>query len=192
MHVLGRCRPVSSETATVGSTFPTQGRGAERSSGQVSILRWPEDADGVELLRLLGTPRLLLVAPDAAAPETTDCCEDWVRLPATDDDVRIRAAAVAARAVLHTPRPDVLGDGRIVFRDRWVPLSQIEEAFLGALAANFGSVVPRSELLAACPDRSMTPNAIRVHVMRMRRRISPLGLVVRTVHGRGYVLEAGA
>ena len=155
-------------------------------------MRWPEDADNVELLRLLGSPRLLLVAPLAAAPESTDCCEDWVRLPATDEDVRIRAAAVASRAALHAPRPDVLGDGRIVFRDRWVALSQIEEAFLGTLSEKFGSVVPRSELLASCPDRAMTPNAIRVHVMRMRRRIGPLGLVVRTVHGRGYVLEAGS
>jgi DNA-binding response OmpR family regulator len=37
----------------------------------------------------------------------------------------------------------------------------------------------------------MTSNALRVHVARLRKRIRPLGLVVRTVHGRGYVLERG-
>jgi DNA-binding response OmpR family regulator len=30
---------------------------------------------------------------------------------------------------------------------------------------------------------------VRVQVMRLRKRIRPLGLVVRTVRGRGYVLE---
>jgi hypothetical protein len=35
----------------------------------------------------------------------------------------------------------------------------------------------------------MSSNAIRVHIKRFRDRIAPLGLVVRTVHGRGSVLE---
>ena len=35
----------------------------------------------------------------------------------------------------------------------------------------------------------MTANVVRVHMMRLRKRILPLGLVVRTVHGRGYLLE---
>jgi len=31
-----------------------------------------------------------------------------------------------------------------------------------------------------------------VHIVRLRRRLAPLGLVIRTVRSRGYLLEEGA
>src|SRR6476619_5035309 len=92
-------------------------------TGQVAIVRWPEDAATLESLRLQGTPRLLLVAPGAPAPVCVELDEDWVRLPALDDDVRARASTLARRTV----RAVVSGDGRIVFRGEWAPLSNIEE-----------------------------------------------------------------
>jgi DNA-binding response OmpR family regulator len=128
------------------------------------------------------------VAPEATAPPGTECDEDWIRLPASDDDVRVRAVALAARAARHDPHPQVNGDGRISFRDRWVALSHTEEMIARALAENFGDVVSLTGGQGRAP---MTSNALRVHVARLRKRIRPLGLVVRTVHGRGYVLERG-
>lgn len=152
----------------------------------VAVVHWPGDEEGLEQLRLKGIPRLLLVAPDAPAPSGLETDEDWVRLPASDDDVRARAEALAFRS----GRPLVIGDGRIVHREAWVPLSQAEEALAKVLVDRFGSVVPAAELAASCGDRDMSANAVRVHLTRLRKRIRSIGLVVRSVRGRGYVMEA--
>lgn len=152
----------------------------------VALVRWPEEEGSIDRLRAAGTPRLLLVGPDAPAPVGTDCAEDWVRLPAADSDVRVRTQALAARAARHNPYPEVKGDGRLAFRDRWVAVSQTEESIVQLLAADFGDVVDGEALAGGL---GLTANAVRVQVMRLRKRIRPLGLVVRTVRGRGYVLE---
>ncbi|HUQ40512.1 MAG TPA: winged helix-turn-helix domain-containing protein [Acidimicrobiales bacterium] len=155
----------------------------------VAVLRWPEERASVERLRASGTPRLLLVAPDAEAPVATDCDEDWIRLPAVDDDVRARTNALAAKAARHSPRPEVKGDGRLAYRGRWVALSQTEEAIARLLADQLGEVVGRDVLATDWGTRPPSANAMRVHITRLRRRVGPLGLVVRSVHGRGYVME---
>jgi DNA-binding response OmpR family regulator len=152
----------------------------------VAILRWPEEAGSIDRLRAAGTPRLLLVGPGAPAPVGTDCAEDWVRLPAADSDVRVRTLALAARAARHSPHPQVKGDGRLAFRGRWVAVSQTEEGIARLLAEHFGDVVDGEALAGGL---GLSDNAVRVQMMRLRKRIRPLGLVVRTVRGRGYVLE---
>lgn len=158
----------------------------------VVIVRWPEEAATLERLRLLGRPRLLLVAPDAAAPVSDDCDEDWIRMPAGDSDMRVRISAVAARAARHSQPPDVKGDGRLTFRGRWVGIGGIEEALARVLAEHFGEVVDHEAVeLAAAEVRQPSPNALRVNISRLRKRIAPLGLVVRRVHNRGYVMDVG-
>ena len=159
------------------------------AGGHVAILAWPEERDQIENLRAAGTPRLLLVAPDAPAPLSTECDEDWVRLPAPEDDVRVRAAMVAARAARHSHQPVMKGDGRLVFRGHWVALSQTEEAIAAVFLESFGEVVDLEALIAGCGDQSPSEGAIRVHLTRLRKRIRPLGLAIHVVHGRGYVLE---
>ena len=143
----------------------------------------------VEELRAAGTPRLLAVAPDAPPPVADDCDEDWIRLPASDDDVTARLRAVAARSARHATAPTVKGDGRISFRGRWEPLSDTEEAVAGALVARFGEVVDTGTL-ARTVDPPLTGNAVRIQIMRLRSRVRGLGLEVRTVRSHGYVLEA--
>jgi DNA-binding response OmpR family regulator len=157
----------------------------------VVIVRWPEEAAHVERLRVLGTPRLLLVRQGAAAPGSTDCGEDWIRLPAEDADVRLRVSALAARAARHTVRPEVKGDGRLSFRGRWVGLSNTEEALAGVLSERFGEVVDHASVQAAAwRGEQPSSGAVRVHMTRLRKRIQPLGLAVRTVYNRGYVMES--
>jgi DNA-binding response OmpR family regulator len=102
--------------------------------------------------------------------------------------MRVRMHAIAARAARHTPAPTVTGDGRIQFRGRWVGLSDTEEAIAGALVGRFGEVVETSAL-AASVTPVLTPNAVRIQIMRLRTRLSVLGLELRTVRSRGYVLE---
>ena len=43
----------------------------------------------------------------------------------------------------------------------------------------------------AWPDGTPTRNALDVHVLRFRRRVAPIGLELRTVRARGYLLQAG-
>ena len=48
----------------------------------VVLVRWPEEESRLERLRARGTPRLLLVGENLAAPSSIDPLEDWIRLPA--------------------------------------------------------------------------------------------------------------
>jgi DNA-binding response OmpR family regulator len=45
---------------------------------------------------------------------------------------------------------------------------------------------------AGWPDGAPGRNALDVHVLRLRRRVAPLGLAIRTVRSRGYLLESTA
>ena len=68
-----------------------------------------------------------------------------------------------------------------------------EETARRELAEEVGLVaaelVPLTVLTGGVADHVLTPNAVRVHVMRLRKRIAPMGLAIQTVHGRGYLLE---
>jgi DNA-binding response OmpR family regulator len=59
------------------------------------------------------------------------------------------------------------------------------------LVGGFGAVVSRDRLTrAGWPAGAPRRSALNVHVLRLRRRIDPLGLVIRTVRSRGYLLES--
>jgi len=102
--------PSALSGTTNGLAYPGALRVASGGS-PVVIVRWPEEAATLERLRTLGQPRLLLVAPNAAAPSTDDCDEDWIRLPAEGADMRVRISTVAARAARHAQPPEVKGTG---------------------------------------------------------------------------------
>lgn len=76
---------------------------------------------------------------------------------------------------------------------RSVPLSPTETALLDELTRNFGELTAKEDLADRLPPCAGTPrpNALHLHITRIRRRIEPLGLSIRTVRGRGYVLERG-
>jgi DNA-binding response OmpR family regulator len=42
----------------------------------------------------------------------------------------------------------------------------------------------------AWPTGVPTRNALDVHVLRLRRRIAPVGLEIRTVRSRGYLMQS--
>jgi DNA-binding response OmpR family regulator len=157
---------------------------------EVEIVRWPDENDYVERLRSQGVPRLLLIDTDLPPPTPTDCLEDWVRLPAPETDIAARTAALRRRVERHGTRPTLDGDGILRFRDQWVGLSPVERSLAGALTERLGAVVGREPLAQrAWPGGLPTRNALDVHMLRLRRRLEPLGLEVRTVRSRGYVLQ---
>ncbi|HEY3096680.1 MAG TPA: winged helix-turn-helix domain-containing protein [Acidimicrobiia bacterium] len=157
----------------------------------VVLVRWPEEDARLRQLRASGAPRLLLLNAESAPPELADCLEDWIRLPADDRDVRARVAILSSRAGTDHPAPRVDDAGLLRHRGRWVALSPVEAALAVTLVDRFGAVVGRDALARrAWPDGVPTRNALDVHVLRLRRRIAPLGLEIRTVRSRGYLMQA--
>jgi hypothetical protein len=156
----------------------------------VELVRWPGDPQRLADLRDRGVPRLLLVADDDEPPVPTDCLEDWVTAGASETYLEARRRALQARARAHGARPDLDGDGLLHHRDAWVSLSPVEQSLARALLDRFGAVVPREALAGrAWPEGAPTRNALDVHVLRLRRRLAPLGLEIRTVRSRGYLLQ---
>jgi DNA-binding response OmpR family regulator len=73
---------------------------------------------------------------------------------------------------------------------RWVALSPVEEAVTRPLLEALGRPVGRSALIAAAwPARDRSPRTLDATVHRIRQRVAPLGLLIHTVRGRGFVLD---
>ncbi|HKH04325.1 MAG TPA: winged helix-turn-helix domain-containing protein [Acidimicrobiales bacterium] len=157
---------------------------------EVALVHWPAEEARREELRRDGQPRLLLVEK-GAPPIPSDGLEDWIRLPADDIDLRVRVEALRRRADSGTStRPELDDDGVMRVGDRWVSLPPVEARLTEALLDRFGAVVSRDTLArAGWPGGSPGRNALDVHVLRLRRRLSPLQLAIRTVRSRGYLLE---
>ena len=160
----------------------------------VTLLHWPSEAPVRDRLAVAREARLLLVEQDHDPPQVLDCLEDWIRMPAPDEDVRARVDALEARSRAHDhPPPAIDDDGVLRHRGAWVGLPPLEARLTATLLDRFGAVVGRDTLIRAVwPNGSPGRNALDVHVLRLRRRIAPLHLAVRTVRSRGYLIEAAA
>lgn len=78
--------------------------------------------------------------------------------------------------------------GRLATLDgQALPLTAREWDLLQALAAADGRTVPKERLQA-----EGSGNAVEVYVSRLRPRLEPAGLLIRTVRGFGYRLELAA
>ena len=154
-------------------------------------MQWPAEADERNRLAERHAPRLLLVGDGVPAPEATDCLEDWIRLPAAEIDVRARIEALEARARAHLRLvPEIDPHGVLRFGSAWVSLPPVEARLADALVVRFGAVVGRDTLRRSVwPGSAPGRNVLDVHVLRLRRRLAPLGLAIRTVRSRGYMLE---
>ncbi|WP_180217875.1 helix-turn-helix domain-containing protein [Streptomyces albus subsp. chlorinus] len=136
---------------------------------------------------------MLIIEGGAPAPLCSDVREDWVRAPISKADLHARVAALRAKSYPFTvPRVDP--SGALKYRDRVVAISPVETALLESLTNAFQSLVRREELLERLVERQAcsTRNALDLHIMRIRRRIRPLGLVLQTAWGRGYILKPAA
>jgi DNA-binding winged helix-turn-helix (wHTH) protein len=157
----------------------------------VVLIRWPTEASRREELREAGVPRLLLVESGAAPPGAVDEIEDWIRVPADEVDLHARVENLGRRArEREHVAPELDEDGVLRVGAGWVPLPPVEARLTAALVERYGAVVSRDSLSrAGWPDGAPGRNALDVHVLRLRRRLAPLGLAIRTVRSRGYLLE---
>lgn len=158
----------------------------------VALVRWPGEKGRRDDLADAGAPRLLLVEASEPAPVPADDLEDWIRVPAPEADVRVRIEVLARRAREHAALvPRIGGDDRVVrYAGDAVALPPVELRLAEALVDRFGAVVSREALgKAGWEGGPPGRNALDVHIMRLRRRLADVGLRVRTVRSRGYVLE---
>jgi DNA-binding response OmpR family regulator len=140
----------------------------------------------------MSQPRLLLVAPDAEPPDCTDVLEDWVRLPVTSTDRIARMRALVAR---HDEQgdsvPTLYDDGGLEYRGARTDLSPIQGVLASVLIERFGAVVSRETLAeTGWPGSAPSANNLDVAMARLRRELTAVGLRIRTVRSRGYVLDA--
>lgn len=156
----------------------------------VVMLRWPAEQSRRDELRRSGRPRLLLVE-DGAPPVPIDECEDWIRVPAADVDLRARLEGLRLRGLPGVSTvPELDADGVLRVDGQWVSLPPVEARLTAALLGRYGAVVSRDSLArAGWPDGSPGRNALDVHVLRLRRRLGTVALAIRTVRSRGYLLE---
>jgi hypothetical protein len=155
------------------------------------LVRWPSEAEQRARLAERHLPRLLLVEEGIAPPECHDCLEDWIRLPAPESDVRARIGGLLIRSRAHLRTvPEIDAHGVLRFGSGWVSLPPVEARLADALVVRYGAVVGRDTLRRAVwPGSAPGRNVLDVHVLRLRRRLAPLGLAIRTVRSRGYMLE---
>ncbi len=155
----------------------------------VELIRWPDDTSRLDWARRVGAPRLLLVAAGESPPVTPDPLEDWIRVPVDRADVRARAEVLSLRAAFDAAPPR-LDDGVVRHRGRTVALSATESELMAVLLGHLGVVVARERLVAAAwPAGVSGRNTVDVAIGRLRRRLAAIGLLLKTVRSRGYLLE---
>ncbi len=183
------------------------------------MIRWPEEDERRTRLSLAGGPRLLLVPDGEEPPPVVDCLEDWIRIPAAENEVRARVDALTVRSHAHMPdasfgrngdrdgaggsepntnghtvhtAPELDDFGVLRHGSSWVALPPLEARLTEALIERLGTVTSRELLVrAGWPSGAPGRNALDVHVLRLRRRLTPVGLAIRTVRSRGYLMEPG-
>ncbi|QFZ24502.1 winged helix-turn-helix domain-containing protein [Saccharothrix syringae] len=152
---------------------------------EVKFIRWPADAELRQQYLGRGIPRLLVVEGGAQPPMCNDPHEDWVRAPISRRDLEARVAALQQR--VHDRTPVLDPTGMLRFGRASVTVSTTQAELMELFLARFGEVVYRAELeqRLARPTR----NSLDLHIMRLRRRLEPVNLSLRTAWGRGYLLE---
>ncbi len=165
------------------------------------------DGDGVALIRALrrekrAVPVLVVTARDAVDDRVAGLdagADDYLVKPFEMQELEARARALIrrsrtdrARAIHLGPLELTIGEPRVLLDGTPVDLTAREYALLELLALRAGRVVNKSQIgtRLAGQGEALSDAAIEVAIHRLRRRLEPYDLQVRTVRGFGYLLEA--
>lgn len=165
--------------------------------------------DGSEVLRRLRarrqhTPVLVLSARMAVEERVRILdlgADDYVVKPIALSELEARVRALTRRGqgesdpqiVIGSLKLDTIGK-RAWVGDKALELNAREWAALEFLVSRVNRIVNKEQLMQALYswDDEITPNAIEKFVSRMRSKLEPYGIVIRTVRGLGYYLEKPA
>jgi two-component system response regulator TctD len=81
--------------------------------------------------------------------------------------------------------------GTVVLDGRPLALRRRELTVLAALMPRAGKVVAKDRLIDEVFgfDEPVAPNALELYVARLRKKLEPAGVRIRTIRGLGYLLE---
>jgi DNA-binding response OmpR family regulator len=161
---------------------------------EVAVVRWRAEAVARTLLAREGKPRVLVVSSGAAAPAPVADLEDWLRDPVDPVELLARSEALRRRVAARVVAPWLDDDGLLHHEDRWVSIPDSQLPMVELLVARFGQLVRTDELAAAYTAAGGSENrsSIRTAIVRVRSRVSAVGLSLRAARQRGVVLEANA
>ncbi len=165
------------------------------------------DMDGLQLLRRMRdrksrVPVLVLTARDGLDDRVQGLnlgADDYLCKPFALAELEARAAALIRRgvggsnAVLTHGRISLDTSGRVATVDGApLDLPRRELALLEALLLRAGQVVSKQALFEALFDLDAEANtsAVELYVHRLRKKVEPAGLRIRTIRGLGYLLES--
>ena len=162
--------------------------------------------DGFEVLRRLrdarrAMPVLMLTARDAIGDRVRgrDLGADddmtkpfaWPELAARGRALVRRAMTRSAPRLVHGPLALDLAGRRAYIGGDALDLAGREWDVLILLLERVEKVVSKDAFIGALTgfDDELTPNAIEVYISRLRAKLDPAGIRIRTVRGFGYMLE---
>jgi DNA-binding response OmpR family regulator len=161
--------------------------------------------DGLGLLQRLRTggktiPTLILTARDALDDKVRALdmgADDYLIKPFELTELVARCRALIRRANAAVGGPLVLGRMTVDMADKQlhidghpVELTLREWLVLECLTKYIGRVTPKDRLLQAIAnlDQDITPNAVEVHISRLRGKLGN-AIMIRSLRGLGYRLE---
>lgn len=162
--------------------------------------------DGFETLRRVrgqgsDLPVLMLTARDAIEDRVRGLesgADDYLVKPFALSELVARSRALVRRnqarvgtvLCLGTLKMD-LEARRAFIGDAELSLAGREWSILQFMLSRTGKIVAKEQIIAAISnwDGSTSDNAIEVHVSRLRSKLEPAGLKIRTIRGFGYLLE---
>jgi len=165
------------------------------------------DVSGFEVIKLLRargykTPILVLTARDTIADRVNGLdlgADDYLLKPFNASELGARVRALLRRD--HGDPSPLLVIGNLTVdrthataevSGRSLQLRPREWAVLDRLTAKVGEVVSKERLIAEVfsLDDDVAPNALEVHIARLRKKLEPDGPPITTMRGLGYMLKA--
>jgi DNA-binding response OmpR family regulator len=165
--------------------------------------------DGLELTRRLRTrglamPVLILTARDALHDRVQGLdlgADDYMLKPFELPELLARLRALLRRSQAATSAVLAFGTlemdtahRRVLLSGKPMELGPREWTVLEYLLLQAPKPAAKDKLLAALTgwDKEITPNAIEVYISRLRAKLEPAGIQLRSIRGFGYRLELAA